>query len=45
MGLKGSFVDGELIEGTLHFQNAGRVPVEFEVQSVGAQAPAHSHWR
>ena len=45
MGLKGSFVDGELIEGTLQFQNAGRVPVEFEVQSVGAQAPAHSHRR
>src|SRR5215218_1816495 len=46
MDLKGSFVDGELVEGTLQFQNAGRVPIEFEVQSLGAQAPAaHSHRR
>jgi len=45
MDLKGSFVDGELVEGTLQFQNAGRVPIEFEVQSLGAQAPAHPHRR
>lgn len=43
MDLKGSFVDGEMVEGTLLFQKAGSVPVEFEVQSVGAQAPAHAH--
>ena len=42
--LKGSFVDGELVEGTLRFETAGGVPVEFEVQSVGARAPApHGH--
>ena len=45
MDLKGSFVDGELIEGTLRFEKAGDLPVEFEVQSIGAQAPAHSHRR
>jgi periplasmic copper chaperone A len=45
MDLKGSFVDGELIEGTLRFEKVGDLPVEFEVQSVGAQAPAHSHRR
>ena len=45
MDLKGSFVDGELVEGTLRFEKAGDLPVEFEVQSVGAQAPAHSHQR
>jgi len=39
--LKGSFIDGEMVEGTLQFQKAGTVPVKFEVQSVGAQAPAH----
>lgn len=43
MDLKGSFVDGEMVEGTLQFQNAGSVSVEFEVQSIGAQAPAHAH--
>lgn len=43
--LKGSFVDGELVEGTLQFEKAGRVLVEFEVQSVGAQAPTHPHRR
>ena len=41
--LKGSFIDGEMVEGTLQFQKAGMVRVEFEVQSVGAQAPAHTH--
>ena len=42
--LKGSFVDGELVEGTLRFETAGSVPVEFEVQSVGARAPTpHGH--
>lgn len=43
LDLKGPFVDGEMVEGTLHFQKAGNVPVEFEVQSVGAQAPSHAH--
>ena len=41
--LKGSFIDGEMVEGTLQFQKAGTVRVEFEVQSVGAPAPAHTH--
>lgn len=41
--LRGPFVDGEMVEGTLLFQKAGTVQVEFEVQSVGAQAPTHTH--
>jgi copper(I)-binding protein len=41
--LNGSFIDGEMVEGTLLFQKAGTVQVEFEVQSVGAQAPTHTH--
>lgn len=40
MGLKSGFVDGELVEGSLRFEKAGTVPVEFEVQAVGATAPA-----
>jgi copper(I)-binding protein len=44
MDLNGSFVDGELVPGTLQFENAGPVPVEFEAQPVGAQPPA-SHSR
>ena len=41
IGLKQGFVDGELVEGTLRFEKAGVIPVEFEVQAVGATAPAH----
>jgi copper(I)-binding protein len=44
MDLSGSFVDGELVPGTLQFENAGPVPVEFEAQPVGTQPPA-SHSR
>ena len=40
IGLKQSFVEGEPVEGTLQFKNAGTVPVKFEVQPVGAKAPA-----
>jgi len=41
--LKGSFVDGELVEGTLQFEKAGSVSVDFEVQAVGATAsPDHT---
>jgi len=44
MDLNGSFVDGELVPGTLQFENAGPVPVEFEARPVGAPPPAsHSH--
>jgi len=44
MDLKGLFVDGELLEGTLQFQRAGTIPVEFEVQPVGAKTLAdHTH--
>jgi periplasmic copper chaperone A len=40
MDLKGSFIDGERVEGTLQFEKAGTVRVEFEVRPVGAKAPA-----
>ena len=40
IGLTQSFVAGERVEGTLQFKSAGTVPVKFEVQRVGAKAPA-----
>jgi copper(I)-binding protein len=39
MGLKGPYIDGEQVKGTLLFERAGTVPVEFEVRPVGAKAP------
>src|SRR3954451_16671206 len=39
LDLSGAFVDGELVQGTLQFENAGAVPVEFEAKPVGAQPP------
>ena len=40
MDLTGSFVDGEMVPGTLQFEKAGTVPVEFEAQPVGAKPHA-----
>jgi periplasmic copper chaperone A len=43
MDLKRPLTTGERRKGTLIFQNAGRVDVEFNVQPIGgAPAPAHS---
>ena len=43
MDLKRQLKEGETIKGTLTFEKAGAVPVEFSVQSVGARAPAAAH--
>ena len=40
LGLKHSLINGERVAGTLQFEKGGSVPVEFEVQAVGAKAPA-----
>lgn len=39
MNLKQPFVQGERIKGTLTFEKAGKVDVEFAVDAVGAQMP------
>ncbi|WP_088342971.1 MULTISPECIES: copper chaperone PCu(A)C [Rhodomicrobium] len=44
MGLKSGFKQGAMIKGALAFEKAGKVPVEFEVQAIGATgAEAHGH--
>lgn len=43
MDLKRQLKEGEKVKGTLSFEKAGPVPVEFSVQSVGARAPAEAH--
>ena len=43
MDLKRQLKEGEKVKGTLSFEKAGAVPVEFSVQSVGARAPAAAH--
>jgi copper(I)-binding protein len=43
MELKRQLKEGEKVKGTLSFEKAGPVPVEFSVQSVGARAPAEAH--
>lgn len=43
MGLKRQLREGEKIKGTLLFEKAGPVAVEFSVQPVGARAPAAEH--
>jgi copper(I)-binding protein len=40
MGLKHPLVQGKTVKGTLKFQNAGTVDVEYAVQSIAATAPA-----
>jgi copper(I)-binding protein len=41
MDLKRQLKEGETVKGTLTFEKAGAVPVEFAVQSVGAREPSH----
>ncbi|PZR89165.1 MAG: hypothetical protein DI537_21850 [Stutzerimonas stutzeri] len=43
MDLKRQLKEGEKVKGTLTFEKAGAVPVEFSVQSVGARVPAEAH--
>lgn len=39
MDLKRPLKEGETVKGTLTFERAGTVPVEFQVESIGARAP------
>lgn len=39
-GLKRGLTKGETVEGTLVFEHAGTVPVAFDVEGIGARAPA-----
>lgn len=41
MDLKRQLTEGEAVKGTLQFEKAGTVAVEFAVQAVGARGPAH----
>jgi len=43
MDLKRSLEQGQKIKGTLEFQKAGKVEVEFDVAPLGASAPPHGH--
>lgn len=43
MDLKRPLKEGESVKGTLQFEKAGSVAVEFAVQSVGAREPGHKH--
>ncbi len=43
MDLKAPLKEGEAVKGTLVFEKAGSVPVEFAVQGLAAQSPAGGH--
>lgn len=43
MGLKEPFREGQMIKGTLKFEHAGTVPVEFKVEALGAKEAAGGH--
>jgi copper(I)-binding protein len=43
MELKAQLKQGDKIPATLEFEKAGKVNVTFDVQSVGARAPASGH--
>ncbi len=40
MGLKRGPKEGERVKGTLAFETAGKLDVEFKVEKLGAKAPA-----
>jgi copper(I)-binding protein len=42
IGFKQPFQQGQHIKGTLMFEKAGKVDVEFTVESIGASAPMQS---
>jgi copper(I)-binding protein len=42
IGFKQPFQQGQHLKGTLEFQKAGKVDVEFTVEPIGAKAPSHS---
>lgn len=41
--LKGALKQGEMAKGSLIFEKAGTVPVEFEVEGIAAKAPSETH--
>ena len=41
IGLREPFTKGKMIKGTLTFEKAGSVPVEFEVAAMGATSSGH----
>lgn len=43
MGLKQPLRQGQTVKGTLVFEKAGTVAIEFTVQGIGAPAGAHKH--
>jgi periplasmic copper chaperone A len=43
MDLKEPLQAGQKFKATLQFEKAGKVDVEFDVQSIGAQKPMHAH--
>ncbi len=43
MQLKQPLKEGEMVDGTLTFEKAGTVPVQFKVEGVGAGATGHEH--
>ncbi len=43
MGLKEPFKEGQMIKGTLKFEHAGTVAVEFKVEPLGAKEAAGGH--
>ena len=42
-GLKEQLKQGERFNATLDFEKAGKVPVEFAVEGIGAKAPSSDH--
>ena len=43
MGLKQPLKQGQRVKGTLVFEQAGTVEIEFTVQGIGAPAGGHKH--
>ena len=43
MGLKQPHKDGDVLQGTLVFERAGTLTVEYRVRPAGSQAGRHTH--
>jgi copper(I)-binding protein len=43
MGLKSPLKEGETVSGSLTFERAGKVPVTFQVENMGASGPEAGH--
>ncbi|RTL54521.1 MAG: copper chaperone PCu(A)C [Bradyrhizobiaceae bacterium] len=41
VGLKAPLKEGDMVKGQLTFEKAGKVDVEFKIDSIGASAPTH----